>query len=95
MKIWAKLMIEDRMIKDLIYEDSLTLTPNNYQKAIQEIAYKLDIATPISISSHYKHFERFNRIVYLPRDFIESVDFTSFVMERIIENKNKPQNIYI
>lgn len=94
MKIWAKVMQGDKIKRDVIYESELTLTPSNFQKMLQEISYKLDIATPISLPSHFKHFEHFNRVKYIPRDFIEETDFTSVVLERVIENK-KPKQFYI
>ena len=74
MKIWAKVMKGDKILRDVIYENDLTLTPSNFQRTLQEISYKLDVATPVTLPSHYKHFERFNRVKYLPRDFIEEVD---------------------
>lgn len=94
MKIWAKVMKGDKILRDVIYENDLTLTPSNFQRTLQEISYKLDVATPVTIPSHYKHFERFNRVKYLPRDFIEEVDYTSFVLERVIE-KPKTKQFYV
>lgn len=94
MKIWAKVMQGDKIKRDVIYESDLTLTPSNYQRMLQEISYRVDVATPISLPTHYKHFERFNRVKYIPRDFIEDADFTSFVLERVVENK-KPKQFYI
>ena len=87
-------MQSDKIKRDIIYESELALTPSNYQKMLQEMSYKLDIATPISLPSHFKHFEKFNRVKYIPRDFIEETNFTSFVLERVVENK-KPKQFYI
>ena len=94
MKIWAKVMKGDKILRDVIYENDLTLTPSNFQRTLQEVSYKLDVATPVTLPSHYKHFERFNRVKYLPRDFIEEVDYTSFVLERVIE-KPKTKQFYV
>ncbi len=94
MKIWAKVMKGDKILRDVIYENDLTLTPSNFQRTLQEISYKLDVATPVTLPTHYKHFERFNRVKYLPRDFIEEVDYTSFVLERVIE-KPKTKQFYV
>ena len=94
MKIWAKVMKGDKILRDVIYENDLTLTPSNFQRTLQEISYKLVVATPVTLPTHYKHFERFNRVKYLPRDFIEEVDYTSFVLERVIE-KPKPKQFYV
>lgn len=84
----------DKILRDVIYENDLTLTPSNFQRTLQEISYKLDVATPVTLPTHYKHFERFNRVKYLPRDFIEEVDYTSFVLERVIE-KPKTKQFYV
>lgn len=94
MKIWAKVMRNDKILRDVIYERDLALSPSNFQKMLQEIAYKVDIATPITLPSHYKHFEKFNRVKYLPRDFIEEVEFTAFVVERVVE-KDKTKNYFM
>lgn len=94
MKIWAKVMKGDKILRDVIYENDLTLTTSNFQRTLQEISYKLDVATPVTLPTHYKHFERFNRVKYLPRDFIEEVDYTSFVLERVIE-KPKTKQFYV
>ena len=94
MKIWAKVMKGGKILRDVIYENDLTLTPSNFQRTLQEISYKLDVATPVTLPTHYKHFERFNRVKYLPRDFIEEVDYTSFVLERVIE-KPKTKQFYV
>ena len=84
----------DKILRDVIYENDLTLTPSNFQRTLQEISYKLDVATPVTLPTHYKHSERFNRVKYLPRDFIEEVDYTSFVLERVIE-KPKTKQFYV
>lgn len=94
MKIWAKVLRGDKILRDVIYEGNYTLRPKDYQAMLQEISYLLDIATPVSLPSHLKHFERFNRVKYIPRDFIEEVDFTSFVLERVTEEKSKQQFFY-
>ena len=94
MKIWAKVMKGDKILRDVIYENDLTLTPSNFQRTLQEISYKLDVATPVTLPTHFKHFEKFNRVKYIPRDFIEEVDYTSFVLERVIE-KPKTKQFYV
>jgi hypothetical protein len=87
MKIWAKTMAGDKIVKDVIYEDARSLTPLNFNLALREIAYALDIAVPVSLPTYFRHFSRFNRVKYLPRDFVEDVDFTCVVLELILEKK--------
>lgn len=90
MKVWAKVMKGDKILRDVIYEDNLTLSEEDYQTLLQELAYRLDIAVPVSLPFHLRHFERFNRAKYLARDFIEEVDFDNFIIERILDDK-KPK----
>lgn len=93
MKVWAKVMKGDKILRDVIYDDGLVLNKDNYQKLLQELAYRLEISSPVSIPNHLKHFEKFNRIKYLSRDFIEDVDFDSFIIERVLDDKKK--NLYL
>ena len=95
MKVWAKVMNGDKLVKDIIFEGEYTLKASDFQSMLQEIAYRLDIATPVSLESHLKHFAQFNRTKYLPRDFVEEVDFTSLILERVLEDKKKPQNYLV
>lgn len=87
MKVWAKIQLNDKILRDVVYEDNREVNPSSFIKSLQEIAYLLDIAAPVSLPSHYKHFLKFNRVKYLPRDFIEDTDFTLFVLERVLEKK--------
>lgn len=81
MKFWAIVYNEDKILTDTLFECKRLLSQKNYIKTLQEIAYILDIATPISLDAHFKQLEKFGRIKYLPRDFVEDVDFTSFTIE--------------
>lgn len=87
MKVWAKVMKGDKILHDVIFEDELSLSEEDFRKLLQELAYRLDIAAPVSLHTHLRHFERFNRVKYLARDFIEEVDFDSFIIERVVEDK--------
>lgn len=94
MKVWAKVMNGDKILRDAVYENGMTLNEANFQKLLQEISYMLDIAVPVSLAYHFKHFERFNRIKYLPRDFIEEVDFDAFIVERVLDDKKQKLQLY-
>ena len=85
----------DKLVKDIIFEGEYSLKMSDFQSMLQEIAYLLDIATPVTLESHLKHFAQFNRTKYLPRDFVEDVDFTTFILERVLDEKKKPNNYYI
>ncbi|MBO5654944.1 MAG: hypothetical protein J6R34_05350 [Clostridia bacterium] len=87
MKIWAKLMKGDKLLKSIIHDSALVSNPSNFKKDLQEICYTIDVSTPVSLPTHYKHFEKFNRIKFIPRDFVEEVDFTALILELVVDKK--------
>ena len=87
MKIWAKLMKGDKLLKSIISDSPLVSTPQNFKKDLQEICYQMDVSTPVSLPTHYKHFTKFNRIKFIPRDFVEEVDFTALILELVVDKK--------
>ena len=90
MKVWAKVMKGDKILRDVIYEADLSLTQSGFQTLMQEVSYRLDIATPVLLATHLKHLEKFNRVKFLVRDFIEDVDFDLLIVERVLDDK-KPK----
>ena len=90
MKVWAKVMKGDKILRDVVYETDVPLTQSGFQSLMQELSYKLDIATPVILVNHLKHLERFNRVKFLARDFIEDVDFDLLIVERVLDEK-KPK----
>ncbi len=90
MKVWAKVMKGDKILRDVVYENDVPLTQSGFQSLMQELSYKLDIATPVILLNHLKHLERFNRVKFLARDFIEDVDFDLLIVERVLDEK-KPK----
>ena len=90
MKVWAKVMKGDKILRDVVYENEVPLTQSGFQSLMQELSYKLDIATPVILVNHLKHLERFNRVKFLARDFIEDVDFDLLIVERVLDEK-KPK----
>ena len=90
MKVWAKVMKGDKILRDVIYEADLSLTQSGFQTLMQEVSYRLDIATPVLLATHLKHLEKFNRVKFLVRDFVEDVDFDLLIVERVLDDK-KPK----
>jgi len=92
--VWAKVMRGDKILRDAIYDDGSSLSEAAFHALLQEISYRLDIAVPVTLAYHFKHFEKFNRIKYLPRDFIEEVDFDAFIVERVLDEKKQKLQLY-
>lgn len=89
MKIWAKVMRADKILRDVVFEGEQAPSKNGFRDAVREVCYLLDVSTPVLLPAHYERFAQFNRVKFLPSDFIEEVDFTSFVLERVVEDKKK------
>lgn len=84
-KIWAKCIKNHQLIKDKIYESLDRYNPNTLFLHIQAICHELDIPTPVILKSHIANFDQFNTVAFIKRDFVESIDFDSLVLEHVIE----------
>ncbi len=83
MKLWAKTIKEEKLLKNLVMENKLPLNLDNYESFLMEICNKMDISTPVTLPTHYKYLDCFNIVKYLPRDFVDRVDFDFFTIENI------------
>lgn len=83
-RIWAKIITDNKLVKDLIYESADNYNRDDFFEHISEICYRLNISSPVLIKNHYINFESFNNIKFLPRDFVESVDFDRLEIENAI-----------
>ena len=80
-RLWAKIMIDNKLHKDIIYESAENYSKETFYDHISEICYRLNIPTPVVINSHCENYESFNNVQFLPRDFVEFVDFDKLVIE--------------
>lgn len=85
MKIWAKVINKEKIVKDTLAVFDIGLTEKSYERCLIEICGTLDIPTPLTLKYHYRCYNEFNRVKYKPEDFVEKVDFESFELENCIE----------
>lgn len=81
-RIWAKLITDSKTTK------SCEITVVNYdyhifEEYVREIAYKLDIPTPIVLDQHIIDFTVYKSTRFFPEDFVESVSFEKLVLENV------------
>ena len=81
MKIWARLMIDGKNVKDTLYQDNKSLTYESYENMLLNIADLLDISSPVTMTIHFKHFKEFNIHRFKPDDFVESFEYDSMEIE--------------
>ena len=84
-RIWAKIMVNNKLKKDMIYESIDSFRIDDLHLYMREICHKFDVGTPIVLKTHKKNFLEFNTCTFLPRDFVETVNFDKLVIENAKE----------
>ena len=82
-KIWARIEKQHKIVKQLTYESEAKFAWADFFSYLAEICSELDIATPVLLKTHIFNYAKFNRVYFLPRDFMESVNFDRLVLENI------------
>ncbi len=80
-RIWAKTITEEKVIKSIIYENNENFTPENFQQYLEDICTTMDIPVPVYLTKHIRHYLNFNNTTFTESDFVESIDFEKFVLE--------------
>ena len=83
-KIWAKVIKDGKIVKQLTYERAEKFSYSNFFTYLADICEGLDIATPVLMKPHIFNYAKFNTTRFLPRDFAEHVDFDRLVLENIV-----------
>jgi len=85
MKIWAITRKNNRIRKDSVYESA----DENIEALIYKACEDFDIGKPLILKKNTKEIGDFRRTVFYAADFIESIDFDTFEIEIIEEDKDK------
>lgn len=81
MKIWARLIKDDKIVKDLLYYSSLKLSFDNYELWLRDICHQLDAPNPVLLEQHFKNFVNFHNTKFRQDDFIETLDEDMLIIE--------------
>lgn len=82
-KIWAKVLREDKIIKQLVYEGE-TFSYSEFFGYLADICDRLDISTPVLLKTHILNYAKFRHVVFRPRDFMETPPFDKLILENIL-----------
>ena len=74
MKLWIKTYVGDKITNSIVLS----------KKGVSRDAF--DLSTPVVLSQHFHHFANYNSVKFLPRDFVEPVDFDKLVVENVKED---------
>lgn len=85
MRIWGKIIDDNRVVKDTIYEIEGDFSIHSFYDYIGEICAKLHIPTPVILTKHIKNFILFNHTHFTQEDFVEKFYNEKFSVE-IIRN---------
>lgn len=85
MKLWIKVIKEEKILQNVVAENNLAMNPDNYESTLSDVCHKLDLSTPITLSTHFDSLRCFNITEYKARDFIEPIDFTKLTVENIAD----------
>ncbi len=94
MKLWAKIIKNERIEKNLIYEVKEGFDVRNLLEYLTDICHNFDMPRPIVTNKHYKDFSNFNHTFFKPDDFVEPVDFDKFWIEIAKDKTKKSNNFY-
>ncbi len=80
-KIWGKILSDDKIIKDrvILVDEKST----SFFDMLKDLTQQLNIPTPVLLDKHVYDFNLFNQCVFKPDDFVESVIFDKFVLEHL------------
>lgn len=75
-RLWAKEFKNNRMLKDIVIEDSSDDTrTHKVFHAIDEICYQFDLSKPIWLDSTVQDFQRHDKTRFTQDNFIDAIDF--------------------
>ena len=76
MRIWAKLIGDNRIIKDMVVENTSDDTrTHKIFDAMETICHEFDLSKPIWLDATVKDFKRHSKCRFLRDNFIDSIDF--------------------
>ncbi len=81
LRIWARTIKDNKISRSYIYESIDSFNEDKFFMHIERICHEIDIPTPAILKSHINNYVDFNNAVFLPRDFVESIDFEQFIIE--------------
>lgn len=74
-KIWIKTIEDNKVKRSKTMKILETYSRENLEYAIRNCLAAMDIPAPVFLDCHFGNFEKFKTAKFLPRDFVETVDF--------------------
>lgn len=87
MRVWAKLWLENRMLKDMVVNDySENTRTKKVFSALDSICNEWDLGKPIWLDSNVNEFKRRSKTRFTKDSFIEATEFDYLEIEILEED---------
>ena len=83
-RIWAKLLKEDKIINQCVFEREGLTDYSLFYEYVRDICELLDCPTPVVIKTHIFNYAKYNTVRFTQSDFVERVDFDKLVLENAL-----------
>ena len=83
-RIWAKLIKNDKIIKQTVYEREGVTDYSVFFEYVRDICEALDCPTPVVIKTHLFNYAKYNTVKFKSDDFVEKTDFDKLVLEHAL-----------
>ncbi len=84
-KIWFKLITDDKIIKSTVFSHDEMFSIDNFTYCINTVCNDLDVPSPIILTKHLFHYINFNTTTFTKDDFVETFDYDKMVLENVYE----------
>ena len=89
MKLWIKIQSGEKITSDAVITLNGHLSSNTLSDVLRENLDAMDLPTPMVLPIHARKLKSFNIVRFKADDFIESINFSSMVIELIPDEKKK------
>ena len=83
-RIWAKVLKNDKIIKQCMFEKDGEIDYSEFFEYVREICERLDVTTPVIIKTHLFNYAKYNNVRFTQSDFIEQISFDKLVLENAL-----------
>lgn len=83
-RIWAKLIKDDKIIKQCVLERVGLTDYSLFFEYVRDICENLDCPTPVIIKTHIFNYAKYNTVRFCKSDFVEKIDFDKLVLENAL-----------
>jgi hypothetical protein len=85
-RLWGKIWKENRMLRDMVYEEESTDTrTHKIFRGLDEICHEFDLSKPIWLDATVTQFQRHSKARFYQDSFIDEIEFDYLEIQVIEE----------